>query len=427
MKILWLTETPSKYKPEEYGYNGRGWISSLQSLLEDSNEIEELGVVFPHFKDSQKVRVKKTTYYPIKREMPTNIINWIISNWKSQIEKAEEIIALDAIINDYNPDIIHVFGTESWLCHVVSKTQKTCIVHLQGILQPCYNAYNPVGISDYDLIKYSWIDFIKGISIWHNKGIFEKKSLREYNFFKDISYFMGRTSWDKNISTFLAPDSIYFHIDEVLRDNFYTASAWHYKKNDKIIITSTISDALYKGLDLIIKTAKLLKREKIEYEWRVIGVQNNSQTVLLLKRFFKIDYSHLNIKLLGIKDIDQIISLLSESLFYIHSSYIDNSPNSLCEAQLLGVPIIATNVGGVSSLIEDGKTGFLVPANDPYLLASKVVQLGNDETYLTTVSIKARECAQKRHSKKNILNQLINAYKRLTTSQIEVESKVLIS
>ncbi|HZW39114.1 MAG TPA: glycosyltransferase [Ignavibacteriaceae bacterium] len=427
MKILWLTETPSKYKPEEYGYNGRGWISSLQSLLEDSSEIEGLGVVFPHFKDSKKLKVNKTTYYPIKREMPTNIVTWIISNWKSQIEKTEEINALDAIIKDYNPDIIHVFGTESWLCHVVSKTNKTCIVHLQGLLQPCYNAYNPVGISNYDLIKYNWIDFIKGISIWHNKGIFEKKSSREYNFFKDISFFMGRTSWDKNISKFLAPHSTYFHVDEVLRDKFYTASAWQYKEGDKIIITSTISDALYKGLDLVIKTAKLLKREKIEFEWRIIGVQNNSQTVTLLKRFFQIDYPQLNIKLLGIKDTEQIISLLSETSLYIHSSYIDNSPNSLCEAQLLGVPVIATNVGGVSSLIEDGKTGFLVPANDPYLLASKIVQLGSDESQLTTISIKARETAQKRHSKKNILNQLIHTYKSLATSQIQVDSKVLIS
>lgn len=427
MKILWLTETPSKYKPEKYGYNGRGWISSLQSLLENSTEIEELGVVFPHYEDSEKLRVGKTTYYPIKRELPKNIITWIISNWKSKIEKAEEINCLEAIIKDYNPDIIHVFGTESWLCHVVSKTEKTCIVHLQGLLQPCFNAYNPVEISNYDLIKYSWVDFAKGISIWHNKGIFEKKSLREYNFFKEISYFMGRTSWDKSISKFLAPNSTYFHVDEVLRDRFYTASAWQYKERNKIIITSIISDALYKGLDLVIKTAKLLKREKIQFEWRIIGVQNNSQTVMLLKRFFHIDYSQLNIKLLGIKDTEQIVSLLSETLFYIHSSYIDNSPNSLCEAQLLGVPVIATNVGGISSLIEDGKTGFLIPANDPFLLASKIVQLGNDGSYLTSISIKARESAQNRHSKKNILNQLINTYKSLTASQIQVDSRILIS
>lgn len=427
MKILWLTETPSKYKPEEYGYNGRGWISSLQSLLENSAEIDELGVVFPHFKDSEKCSVNKTTYYPIKRDMPANIISWIISNWKNRIEKAEEINSLDAIIKDFNPDIIHVFGTESWLCHVVSKTQKTCIVHLQGLLQPCFNAYNPVDISNYDLIKYNWIDFAKGISLWHNKLVFEKKSLREYNFFKQISFFMGRTSWDKNISKFLAPNSTYFHVDEVLRDKFYTAPAWQYKEGEKIIITSTISDALYKGLDLIIKTARLLKKENIEFEWRIVGIQSNSQTALLLKRFFRIDYSNLNISLLGIKDTEQIITLLSESTFYIHSSYIDNSPNSLCEAQLLGVPVIATNVGGVSTLIEDGNTGFLVPANDPFLLASKITQLRNDAAFLATISIKARERAQKRHSKKNILNQLVNTYKSLCKNQIHIDHKVLVS
>lgn len=426
MKILWLTETPSKYKPEEYGYNGRGWIASLQTLLENSNEIDELGVVFPHSKDTQKLKVGKTTYYPIKRELPTNIITWIISNWKGQIEKPEIINSLDAIVKDFDPDIIHVFGTESWMCHVVNKTQKTCIVHLQGLLQPCYNAYVPVGMSNYDLIKNNWIDFFKGISIWHNKRIFERKSQREYQFFKQITFFMGRTSWDKSISGFIAPQSTYFHVDEVLRDAFYSASPWKYKKRDKIIITSTLSDALYKGLDLVIKTARLLKKEKIAYEWRIVGVDGNSQTALLLKRLFNSDYSTLNIHLVGIKNTEEIVALLSETSFYVHTSYVDNSPNSLCEAQIMGVPIIATNVGGVSSLIEDGVDGFLVPANDPYILASKIVQLSNEATLLTTIAERARERAQERHSKENILNQLLNTYKSLSLKNIPIDSNVLV-
>lgn len=414
MKILWLTETPSKYKPEEFGYNGRGWIESLQTLLENSPEIDQLGIAFPHFTDSQKVIVNKTSYYPIKRKKPENIIAWILSNWKNKIEDEKEINSLEHIIKDFNPDIIHIFGTESWLCNAVRLTHKPCVVHLQGLLQPCFNAYNPVDISKYDLIGYSWTEFAKGISLWHHKRIFDKKSKREYKFFKEILFFMGRTRWDKGISEFLSSHSTYFHIDEVLRDKFYVTSPWKLILKDKIIITSTLSDALYKGLDLVIKTAILLVKENIDFEWRIIGVRYDSKTAQLLKKKLHIDYSSLNIHLLGIKDTDEIIDLLSETRFYVHTSYIDNSPNSLCEAQYMGVPVIATNVGGISSLIKDDEDGFLVPANDPYFLASRIAQLNMNSSVLSRISAKARENAQRRHRKENILKQVIQAYKYLS-------------
>ena len=430
MKILWLTETPSKYKPEEFGYNGRGWIASLQTLLENSPEIDQLGIAFPHLTDSQVEKNGKTSYYPIKRKKPGNILTWIISNWKNKIEDEKEINYLEQIIKDFDPDVIHIFGTESWLCNIVRLTQKPCVVHLQGLLQPCFNAYNPVDISKYDLIKYNWTEFVKGISLWHNKRVFDKKSKREYQFFKEISFFMGRTMWDKSISDFLSSRSTYFHIDEVLRDKFYVASSWKFKPKSKIIITSTLSDALYKGLDLVIKTAILLVREKIDFEWRIIGVKNDSKTAKLLKKKLHIDYFSLNIILLGIKETDEIIDLLSETLFYVHTSYIDNSPNSLCEAQYLGVPVIATNVGGISSLIKDDDNGFLVPANDPYFLASKITQINMNASLLSRISKKARENAQRRHLKENILNQVIHAYKYLsynnTISKIPQTEKLLV-
>ena len=424
MKILWLTETPSKYKPEEFGYNGRGWIASLQSILENCTEIDHLGIVFPHSTDTEKLTDNKSTYYPIKKLMPDNIVSWIISNWKYKIEHKEEIDSLKAILEDFQPDVIHIFGTESWLCHVVEITDKPCVVHLQGLLLPYLNAFVPIGISKYNLMSYNWIEFIKGISLWHNKRVLDKKSEREYKFFKEISFYMGRTIWDKSISGFLSSKSTYFHVDEVLRDKFYTALPWRYNNNmtNGVLITSTLSDTLYKGLDLVIKTAALLIKEKFKFEWKIVGVQNDSKSAVLLKKIFNSEYSLLNISLLGIKNTDEIIDLLSETTLYIHTSYIDNSPNSLCEAQLIGVPVIATNVGGVSSLIEDGKDGFLVPANDPYFLASRIVQLCNDQVLLKKFSLQTREKAQKRHSKENILNQLLTTYRFLALSNTKKSS-----
>jgi glycosyltransferase involved in cell wall biosynthesis len=416
MKVLWVSPVPSKYENNKFGYNGGGWIESLQSLLENCTEIDQLAIAFPHISDSKKVNTGKVTYYPIRKTMPGNIFSWIISNWKTKIEQDEEINQLKLILDDFEPDVIHIFGTEGWFCHVIKMTSKPCIVHIQGLLLPCFNAYLPSGISKFDLIRNNWTETLKGISLWHDYQMFGKKSKREYLFFKDISFFMGRTFWDKSISGLLTANAKYFHIDEVLRDKFYSASPWKLPNTNKTIITSTLSDALYKGLDFVIKTCIVLANENFEFEWRIIGVNNNSRTLKLLKRIFKSAYPSEYINLLGVKNTDEIIEYLYETTFFVHPSYIDNSPNSLCEAQIMGVPVIATHVGGISSLIENGKNGYLVPVNDPYFLASRIVQLSKDHTILNDIAKQARIDAQKRHEKEDIQKQIISIYMNLANT-----------
>jgi glycosyltransferase involved in cell wall biosynthesis len=410
MRVLWLTPGASKYKNEKLGYYGGGWIESLQTLLENSKEIDQLGIAFPHPTDSKKTIIENVIYYPIEKNKINNPILKVISNWKAAINPTKEIQTLKVILEDFKPDVIHIFGTETWLCHVIKMTDIPCVVHLQGLLLPYVNAFNPIEISSLNLINISWKDFITGGNFWHNKRVLKKKSKREYQFFKDISFFMGRTDWDKSISNFLSPKSRYFHVNEVLREIFYSAKPWNNYSTNKIIITTTISDSPYKGLDLVIKTSQILIKEGIEFEWRIIGINNNSNSAHLFKNYFITKYSYEKIKLLGIKNADEIVGLLSETTIYVHPSYIDNSPNSLCEALLLGVPVIATYVGGVPSLIENSKDGFLVPANDPYLLAAKIYQFANKEIDLKQISLAARQKALNRHSQEKILNTIIKTY-----------------
>ncbi|MBV5315330.1 MAG: glycosyltransferase [Prolixibacteraceae bacterium] len=420
MRILWLTETPSKYKRQLNSYNGRGWIESLQTMVEEISDIDQLGISFLHSTDYERLNEIKTTYYPIKRANPNNFVSWILSNWRCKIENKLEINSLENIIKDFNPDLIHVFGTESWLCYASTLTDVPCVVHIQGLLQPYLNAYLPYDVKATDLMRQNWADFLKGVSMWHFKKAFEKKAKREYIFLKKITYFMGRTDWDKSISEFLSPKSKYFHVDEILRNPFYKTVSWNNYDCKKLIITSTLSDTIYKGLDLVIKTASILNNENILFEWRIIGVQENSNTAKLFKKVLNCNYNSINIKLIGIRNAEEIIQLLKETTLYVHTSYIDNSPNSICEAQIMGVPIIATNVGGVSSLIENGKNGFLVPANDPYLLASKITHLFKNASILKELSINSIDTASKRHSKEIIINQLMSVYKHLAEQSARI-------
>lgn len=417
MRVLWITETPAEYDISNRSYNGRGWIGALQKLIQDDSRISEFGIIFPHENDDKLLRINNTIYYPIKRNIPTNFFSWIISNWKNKIFNQFEIETLKKYIEDFSPDIIHVFGTESWLLQSIELTNIPCVVHLQGILQPIQNAYYPIGITKISTIKYDIISFLKGNSIWHYKRILDARTKIEEKYICNVQYFMGRTDWDKTISNFLSPNAKYFRVNEVLRPIFYNINEVNTKyensNKNKISLISTISNAPYKGLDVIIKTAILLKNKNIDFEWNIVGITESQTFTKYLTKLFKIEYSNFNINILGVKNEIELTSLLVNSSLYIHTSYIDNSPNSVCEAQILGIPVISTNVGGISTLIENNLTGFLYAANDPFHLASLIVNTFNNKETYKRIADKGKKIAQQRHDKNIIKSDLLKSYQEI--------------
>ena len=107
-------------------------------------------------------------------------------------------------------------------------------------------------------------------------------------------------------------------------------------------------------------------------------------------------------------------TLLDADLF-VHPSYIDNSPNSVCEAQYLGIPVVACYVGGIPSLIEHGKSGWLVPSNAPYEIAYLVK---NYHTLpIESISAHEIEVAKQRHDPHKIFQEVLSCYQFILNNQ----------
>lgn len=115
--------------------------------------------------------------------------------------------------------------------------------------------------------------------------------------------------------------------------------------------------------------------------------------------------------MLGRKNSSEIIRILSDVDLYVQPSYTDNSPNSICEAQCLGLPIIASYAGGIPSLFDSRyDKDLMIPINDPYILASKILELSKNAQRLIKLGELNRSFALKRNSDQNISQQLFNAY-----------------
>ena len=120
---------------------------------------------------------------------------------------------------------------------------------------------------------------------------------------------------------------------------------------------------------------------------------------------------NLGIKLIGRIEASAVAKELAEADVYVHTAIIDNSPNSLCEAQYIGCPVLSTFVGGIPQLVEDGKTGLFYPYNEPYTLAFKLMNIFQNVKLLSYLSKNEILVSHNRHNDESIFLQLFNIYK----------------
>lgn len=414
MKVLWFTNTPSLYDQGKQHYHGGGWIESLEALL-SSEESIELGVSFFHSTDSKKLIKNKTTYYPILRKSgKKNPLKTLYNNWLVKSDDQNQLNQLLKIIADCKPDVIHVFGTEGVFGLVQKHTSTPVVIHLQGLINPILNSYFPIGFSKKDFIQNSkyFVDHILGKSILFGIKRFKKQANREAIILRNAKHVMGRTDWDKSISQFFNSQVNYYHVDEVLRPIFYDSI--HRTKNieGKLIILSTLSPTIYKGIDVVLKTADVLVRESFtNFEWNIIGLDENDKLLKLIEKKLNINHRSININCRGRKNPEEIKSLMTSSDVFVHPSYIDNSPNSVCEAQISGLPVIACNVGGVSTIIKNNETGKLIPSNGVFELASLLKNFSLNQSEFDILSINGQNIANQRHNKIMIKADLLKYYK----------------
>lgn len=407
MKVLFLSVTSGLFNEEKIG----GWIASLESIfhLYLSNRAE-LGLVFEtKEKGLSKLFKNGTTYYPVYVHM--NLIQKIVSY--SDVNKRWELIKpyILHVINDFNPDIIHCFGSEWPYAAIVECIDIPLVVHMQGFLN-IINLSKDLAVSSFDKYRDNILKPKQILRVLTSKtnnrscNMFEKEVMRVNH------YFMGRTDWDRNIVKYYSPGAKYYCIPEAIRPVIYnTSKKWKYHRNKKITLFSITKTGYINGNEIVLRTAQILKDLLgVDFEWRIAG---REEAFPLFEKKTGISASNVSINLLGMIDAIEIVDELVKADLYIHTAIIDNSPNSLCEAQLVGCPVIAANVGGIPQLVEDGKTGFLYPYNEPHTLAFKICNLIDNAELLTRISQAEIEMSRRRHDPQNIADSVFRTYEAI--------------
>jgi glycosyltransferase involved in cell wall biosynthesis len=90
----------------------------------------------------------------------------------------------------------------------------------------------------------------------------------------------------------------------------------------------------------------------------------------------------------------------------------EGAPTAVEEAMTMGLPVVATDVGAVREVVDDGSTGFVVPARSPERLAEAILTLLDDDRLREAFGSQARERAVERFSAEVCAKVHLDAYER---------------
>ncbi len=411
MKVLWITNINFPDVCIELGIPVPeicGWIySSAKALLKEFEEIEFAVASFHNGDIVKTLHLNGITYFLVPKNSEKTMDDIVIENFWKDIKK------------QFSPDIVHIHGTESphGLAYIVACNKKHVIVSIQGMVSVCEKYYYG-GIPKKQIFKNITLrDIIRNDSIFNQHANMYRRGLIEKKTIQTIEHVIGRTAWDKAHVWAINPNVKYHFCNETLRSEFYKYN-WDIDKCESHSIF--ISQAHYplKGLHQMIKALPIVLSHYPDAKLYIAGTDFISDKGLRLTGYGK--YIRSLIKKYGIKNQLVFTGILSEeemcqrflkSHLFVCPSSIENSSNSIGEAQLMGVPCIASYVGGISDLITDNESGLLYRFEETEMLAAAICTVFSDDFLAKKLSKNARAEALLRHDNKQNAHQLGLIYK----------------
>lgn len=420
MRVLWIVNSPTQRIADEIGINlndSTGWLTGFANRLEECSDIE-LIIAFPYLGVQKKVsgkigNIQYVSFYQQKIAKGINVPSIKIHDvTKEQISE---------IITETQPDLLHIFGTEYKhslvAAQLFNKPERT-LVHIQG-LTSVYTEHYTSGLPYKTLKRFAISNIIRG-SILRQQQIFYKRGLYEVQTLKFVKNVVGRTVWDEACTKLINPDVNYYFCNESLRDEFYKHK-WNISKCEKHSIFMSQASYPIKGIHFMLKALPhiikyfpdthlyvagndLTKTEGIYNKLRI------SSYGLYIKDLIKEYKLENHITFTGFLNESQMCQRYLKSNVFVSASTIENSPNSLGEAMLLGVPSVSSDVGGVKSIFSHGNDGYTYQHDAPYMLSYYICKLFSDETLSEKFSSNARKHALNNHDRDINNNTLIGIY-----------------
>lgn len=414
MKILWITNI--LFPEAELLLNGvgelkatGGWMLGAANALLQNKEVK------------LTVASVSTKVHKLTKLEGHDILYYILPMGKGNMNFNMEYCKYwQQVNNDVNPDVVHIHGTE---CSHGYAYMSACgcdnvVISIQG-LTSAYYYYYYYGMTKKDIYRnLTFRDIIRG-SILSGQKQFKQRAAYEIEMIKNAKHIIGRTSWDKARVWAINPNAEYYFCNETLRSDFYDGSRWIYNKCDKHSIFLSQAGYPIKGLHQVLKAMPFILRHYPDTSIRIAGADITKSSTLseklrlsgygrYIKRLINKNALEDKVTFTGSLNGEQMKQEYLRTNVFVCPSTIENSPNSLGEAQILGTPCIASYVGGIPDMMR-GNEDNLYRFEEVEMLAEKVCRVFSDGENQTDLSA----IAAQRHDPLNNNQQLLSIYKRI--------------
>ena len=416
MRVLWLCSSPG-LGAELLGVPanvGGGWLASLESAVRRHGGAE-LSLAFPwDVPAPRRLEGGRHDYLPFPRFPRGGRLRRALHDLSCRLEPAAELDHLRRVVELGRPDLIHVWGTEAFYGLVSEICEQPVLIEIQGLRSQCAAAYC-LGLSKLDLLRFgSPRRLLAGRSLLHRYYRYRASAGRERRILAAAREVSGRTRWDRLACAALAPRARYHHCDRVLRPGFYDAAWRGPGEAGETRLVSILRGNAYKGLETVSRAAGLLADLLgAPPRWQIVGIRPGEELPRVVEGKLGVSLESQGIRLLGRRPETEVVRQLEAADVFVHSSWIDNSPNGLCEAMMAGLPVVSTNVGGIPSLLEDEREGLLVPPGDPWAMAGAIRRLAGDPELAARLGAAARRRALGRHDPEAVAETVVGVYRRI--------------
>lgn len=429
MRVLWVCNIMLPMVAKQLGRESNvkeGWVTGLarQVLYHAEENGIELAVCFPAGKELNGLKETFMTEIDGKK-CRLSAYSFRENTAKPECYSKYLELEFSHIFEIFRPDIIHCFGTE--YPHTLAAVKacpdkKKLLIGIQGIcfaLAEAYLADLPKHVCRRFLLRdlLKWDNILLQQHKFYRRGKMEKKAL------KLAQNVTGRTKWDKQTVQEINPNLTYHFMNETLRPVFYDGQ-WSYKKCTPHSIFLSQGDYPLKGLHYVLwALPKILSvypdthvyvagQSIIRYKTLKEKIKISSYGKYLIQQMRKLGLEE-KVTFLGRLSAEEMKEQYLKSHLFLCPSALENSPNSLGEAMLLGVPCVAAEVGGIPSLFSE-KEGKLFEGGNPDALADAVLSVWGDEAKMQECAKNARARALCNHDADCNYHTLMQIYNKIS-------------
>jgi glycosyltransferase involved in cell wall biosynthesis len=397
-----------------------GWMTGFALALIGNDNVD-IHVSFPVSSNQNFTgKVNNISYSSFRTSRFYGLVN------KSPSQLAKSIMSRDIldILKRVKPDVLHIFGTEFAHSYVFARlfdNPERTVINIQG-LTSIYAKHYLGALSWKTVHKITFGSILRGTLHTQMRNLTKRGKL-EIDTLKLVDNVIGRTDWDRATATVINSVKNYFFCNEILRDSFY-GREWTYELCDKETIFFGQSSSPIKGFYMLIEALPLVKKRFPNVKVYVAG--NNplnkkgfkglflttSYASYIRGRIKKLDLSR-NIEFVGNLSENEMATRMIKSHCAVSASTIENESNFISEAMLMGVPVISSFVGGVTSRLEHRKNALIYQWDASYMLASYIIEIFSDSELCKKISWNQRTISRELFDKRKNINNLLSIYKTI--------------